>query len=90
MICVKFTAFCDLRANLRIRLAALRKSLRKFWFWKLALACVDLRVRSVWPGLHIASKGKKTAFFNRINQVHNVSRFLAFDLDAFSERDCTY
>ena len=40
MICVN-TAFCDLRADLRIRLA----TLRKFWFCKLALTCVDLRVR---------------------------------------------
>ena len=45
MICVKFTAFCDLRADLRIRLATLHKSVRKFWFCKLALTCVDLRVR---------------------------------------------
>ena len=45
MICVKFTAFCDLRVDLRIRLATLRKSVRKFWFCKLALTCVDLRVR---------------------------------------------
>ena len=45
MICVKFTTFCDLRADLRIRLATLRKSVRKFWFCKLALLCVDLRVR---------------------------------------------
>ena len=44
MICVKFTAFCDLRADLRIRLATLRKSVRKFSFCKLALTCVDLRV----------------------------------------------
>ena len=43
MICVKFTAFCDLR----VRLATLRKSVRKFWFCKLALTCVDLRVRLV-------------------------------------------
>ena len=42
MIRVKFTAFCDLRADLRIRLATHRKSVRKFCFWKL---CVDLRVR---------------------------------------------
>ena len=41
MLCVKFTAFCDLR----IRLATLRKSVRKFWFCKLALTCVDVRVR---------------------------------------------
>ena len=41
MICVKFTAFCDLR----ISLATLRKSVRKLWFCKLALTCVDLRVR---------------------------------------------
>ena len=41
MICVKFTAFCDLR----IRLATLRKSVRKFWFCKLAFTCADLRVR---------------------------------------------
>ena len=40
-MCVKFTAFCDLR----IRLATLRKSVCKFWFCKLALTCVDLRVR---------------------------------------------
>ena len=39
MICMKFTAFCDLR----IRLATLRKYVRKFWFCKLALTCVDLR-----------------------------------------------
>ena len=45
MICVKFTAFCDLRANLRIRLATLRKSIRKFSFCKLALTCVNLRLR---------------------------------------------
>ena len=38
---MKFTAFCDLR----IRLATHRKSVHKFWFWKLALTCVDLRVR---------------------------------------------
>ena len=45
MICVKFTAFYDLRADLRIRLATHRKSVRKFWFCKLAaLTCVDLRV----------------------------------------------
>ena len=37
--------FCDLRADLRIRLATLRKSVRKFWFCKLALTCIDLRVR---------------------------------------------
>ena len=42
MICVEVTAFCDLR----IRLATLRKSERKFWFCKLALTC-----ESVWPGL---------------------------------------
>ena len=35
MICVKFTAFCDLRADLWIRLATLRKSVRKFYFCKL-------------------------------------------------------
>ena len=44
MICVKFTVFSDLQADLRIRLATLRKSVRKFWFCKLALTCVDLRV----------------------------------------------
>ena len=44
MICMKFTAFCDLRADLRIPLATLRKSIRKFWFCKLAWACVDLQV----------------------------------------------
>ena len=46
MICVKFTFFCNLQADLRIRLATLRKSVRKFWFCKLALTC-----ESVWPGL---------------------------------------
>ena len=44
MICMKFTAFCDLWADLRIRLATLRKSVRKFWFYKLALTWVNLRV----------------------------------------------
>ena len=47
MICVKFTAFGDLRADLQIRLTTLRKSVRKFWFCKLALTC-----ESVWPGLY--------------------------------------
>ena len=44
-ICVKFTAFATCvnpRAELRIRLATLRKSVRKFWFCKLELTCVDL------------------------------------------------
>ena len=45
MICVKFTAFCNLRVDLWIRLATLRKSERKFWFSKLASTWVDLRVR---------------------------------------------
>ena len=45
MICVKFPAFCDLRADLRIRLATRCKSIPKFWFCKLALTCVDLPVR---------------------------------------------
>ena len=45
MICVKLTAFCDLRAELRIRLPTLRMSVRKFWFCKLALTYVDLLVR---------------------------------------------
>ena len=45
MICVKFTAFCDLQVDLRIRLATLRMSACKFWFCKLALTCVDLRVQ---------------------------------------------
>ena len=40
MICVKFTAFCDLQVN-----PLGLKSVRKFWFCKLALTCVDLRVR---------------------------------------------
>ena len=39
MVRVKFTTFCDLRADLRIRLAT------KFWFCKLALTCVDFWVR---------------------------------------------
>ena len=41
---VKFTASCDLR-ELASRLATLRKSVRKFWFCKLVLTCVDFRVR---------------------------------------------
>ena len=45
MKCVKFTFFSDLQADLRIHLAILHKSVRKFWFCKLALTCVDLRVR---------------------------------------------
>ena len=46
MICVKFTAFCDLLADLRIRLATLHKSVRKFCFCKLVSTC-----ESIWPGL---------------------------------------
>ena len=45
-ICVKFTACVNLRNDLRIRLAALRKSVRKFWFIQLASTC-----ESVSPGL---------------------------------------
>ena len=52
MICVKFKAFYDLRADLQIRLATHHKSVRKFWFCKLASTC-----ESVWPGL----KKKKTS-----------------------------
>ena len=47
MIFVEFTPFCDLRADLRIRLATIRKSVRKFWFCKVASTC-----ESVWPGLY--------------------------------------
>ena len=45
MICVKFTAFCDLR----FRLATLRKSVRKFWFCKLALTCA---AQGTWVWVH--------------------------------------
>ena len=44
MICMKFTASCNLRTDLRICLATLRKSVRKFWFCKLVLTCVNLGV----------------------------------------------
>ena len=40
---MKFTAFRDLQADLRIRLATRRKSIRKFWFCKLASTCIDFR-----------------------------------------------
>ena len=39
-----FAACVNLRDS-RIRLATLRKSVRKFWFCKLASTCVDVRVR---------------------------------------------
>ena len=55
MIRVKFTAFWDLRAELRIRLATLRKSAHKFWFCKLALTCVDVRIRLATQGLRYFS-----------------------------------
>ena len=43
---VRVFAICvNLRDNLRIRLATRRKSVRKFWFCKLASTC-----ESVWPG----------------------------------------
>ena len=32
MICIKFTACCNLQADLRIRLATLHKSVHKFGF----------------------------------------------------------
>ena len=64
MICVKFTAFCDLRADLRIRLATLRKSVRKFWFCKLALTCVNLRVR--------LARGLRKQARPQINQHSNI------------------
>ena len=35
----------DLRGDLRIPLATLRKAVGKFWFCKLALTCVDVQVR---------------------------------------------
>ena len=40
-----FATFVNLRADLRIRLATHRKSVRKFWFCKLASTC-----ESFWPG----------------------------------------
>ena len=46
MICVKFTAFCDVRADLRIRLATLRKSVRKFWF------CLRVRLARALKVVH--------------------------------------
>ena len=64
MICVKFTAFCDLRADLRICLATLRKSVRKFWFCKLALTCVNLRVR--------LARGLRKQARPQINQHSNI------------------
>ena len=57
MICVKFTAFCDLR----ICLATHRKSVRKFWFGKLASTCTDLRVR-------LGSGLKKNYYFSSASQ----------------------
>ena len=44
-IYVKFATFCylrNLRVDLRIRLTTHRKSVRKFWFFKLALTCIYL------------------------------------------------
>ena len=46
MICVKFTAFCDVRADLRIRLATLRKPVRKFWF------CLRVRLARALEVVH--------------------------------------
>ena len=49
-VCVEFTIFAtcvNLRADLRICLATLRKSVRKFWFCKLVATCIDLRFRLV-------------------------------------------
>ena len=46
----------NLRADLRIRLATHRKSIRKFWFCKLASICIYLRVRlarAQWPDLNL-------------------------------------
>ena len=67
MICVKFAAFCDLRADLQIRLATHRKSVRKSWFCKLALTWVDLRVRLV-----SGSTAAKTAAILEICQSHDL------------------
>ena len=39
-----FATCINLRADLRIRLATHQKSVRKFWFCKLASTCIDLRV----------------------------------------------
>ena len=51
-------AFLRLAADLRICLATLRKSVRKFWFCKLALTCVALRVRLACRVLHCATLKK--------------------------------
>ena len=59
--------FCDLRSDLRIRLATLRKFIRKFWFCKIVLTCVDLRVRLardlVNLALYIDDNDNKMTFF---------------------------
>ena len=54
---MKFTAFRDLQADLRIRLATRRKSIRKFWFCKLASTCIDLPVRLARAlGVHFGTR----------------------------------
>ena len=58
MICVEFTTFCDLRDDLRIHLAAHRKSVLKFWFCKLASTC-----KSVWPGLYVEKVCLYTVYY---------------------------
>ena len=51
-----FFATCvKLRADLRIRLATLRKSVCKSWFCKLAFTCIDLRVRGLARSLGICN-----------------------------------
>ena len=58
-----FATCVNLRVDLRIRLATLRKSARKFWFYKridwLASTC-----ESVWPGLK-NRKGLRTQHFRK-------------------------
>ena len=73
MICVKFTAFCDLR----IRLATLRKSVHKFWFCKLALTC-----KYVWPGLNERDFQKTSIWFDIARKTNPyLVQFLLFTCD---------
>ena len=72
MICVKCTAFCDLRADLRIRLATLSQVRAQVLVCKLALTCIDLRCKC-------PEQYEKRTYFSPLENELYFFKFLPFN-----------